>query len=356
MSDESEPFDNLSAVEAKSMAQRIAFAPYSFYATVVMRDSGLLEAVSKGEGDVPTLAERCDLSAYATSLLLDFGKHLGLVSESEGVFSLGKVGFFILNDEMTDVHMNLTQDMMYDALPYLSEAFEKEEPAGLKTLGPWDTLYDGLRDLPEPAKTTWHHFDHFHSQRSFDELLPIVFEEPVSAILDVGGNTGLWTRQFLQHDPDVHVHLMDLPSVLADAEETIRDIGEMDRVTFLEQDLREEDVSFPNDMDVIWMCQLLDCFPPDRIVKLLKQARAAMNQDTRLLITELFPDRQELDAASFCLNAISLYFACVANGTSRFYQFETFQELISEAGLKVEFVRDVSSSNHSTICCRNPRN
>lgn len=341
-------------MEAQSMAQRIAFAPYSFYATVVMRDSGLLDAVSEGEADVPTLASRSDLSEYATSLLLDFGKHLGLVKESNGSFALGKVGYFILNDEMTDVHMDLTKDMMYDALPYLSESFDREEPSGLRTLGPWDTLYEGLSDLPEPAKTSWHHFDHFHSQRSFDDLLPVVFEQPVSNILDVGGNTGLWTLQFLDHDPGVHVQLMDLPSVLAEAKENVKDAGDPDRVTFVEQDLRDDTVSFPDDMDVIWMCQLLDCFPPDRIVELLKSARSAMDTNTRLLIAELFPDRQDMDAASFCLNAISLYFACVANGESRFYRFEQFQDFVSEADLEMESVQDVSSSNHTIIHCRKP--
>lgn len=354
MPDESEPYSNLSAMEAKSMAQRIAFAPYSFYATVVMRDSGLLDAVSEEEADVSTLAERSELSEYATSLLLDFGKHLGLVTESNGTFALGKVGFFMLNDEMTDVHMNLTEDMMYDALPYLSEAFDKSEPAGLQTLGPWDTLYEGLSDLPEPAKTSWHHFDHFHSRCSFDDLLPVVFDEPVSNILDVGGNTGLWTLQFLEHDPDVHVQLIDLPLVLEDARDNIEDAGERDRVTLIELDLREEAVSFPEGLDVIWMSQLLDCFPPDRIVELLKTAREAMGPNTRLLITELFPDRQDMDAAAFCLNAISLYFACVANGESRFYRFEQFREFISEADLDVESVQDVSSSHHTVITCRKP--
>ncbi len=164
--------------------------------------------------------------------------------------------------------------------------------------------------------------------------------------------TGLWTRRFLENDPDVHVDLLDLPGVLEDAREEMEEAGMTDRVTFVERDLREPPVSFPEGMDVIWMCQLLDCFPPEGIDHLLTSARSVMDEETRLLIVELFPDRQQFDAASFCLDAISLYFACVASGNSRFYRFEQFREFVAEAGLRVETIHDVPSSEHTLLDCR----
>ncbi len=346
--------ENMTATDAKSMAQWIAFAPFAFQATVLLRDAGVLETLAEqgGAAEPSSLAEHTDLSEYAVSLLLEFGEHLGLVEESDGAFSIGPVGIFVLNDEMTRINLNFTRDVSYDALPYLKESFDREEPVGLSTLGPWDTLYDGLSDLPEPAKTSWHEFDHFYSKQSADELVPVVFEEPVDTLLDVGGNNGVWAREFLEHDPEVSVHILDLPSVLEDARENLDKYGLSERVTFVEQDLRDEPVQFPRGTDVIWMSQLLDCFPPEWISVLLSAARDAMNRDTRLLIVEMCPDRQEFEAAAFSLDAISLYFTCVANGKSRFYRFDQLREFIRDAGLTIDGTRDVRASGHTLISCR----
>lgn len=81
--------------------------------------------------------------------------------------------------------------------------------------------------------------------------------------------------------------------------------------------LLDETKPFPKSFDAIWMNQFLDCFSENEIVSILQRAAQAMNADSTLYILELFWDRQPNEAAAFCLQQTSLYFACIANGNSQ---------------------------------------
>ena len=49
-------------------------------------------------------------------------------------------------------------------------------PAGLKWLGDWPTIYEGLSTLPKQVQDSWFGFDHFYSDSSFPAALEIVFK------------------------------------------------------------------------------------------------------------------------------------------------------------------------------------
>ena len=345
----------ISALEAKSMAQWIAFAPFVFQATVVMRDRGLLAGIdAAGEQgiDANGLADDTGLSLYGVRVLLDFGVDIGLVTESNGRFTLGKTGYFVLNDDMTRVNMDFTRDVCYRALDKLDDSVRDEQPRGLAELGDWENLYDGLTTLPGTASESWHRFDHFYSDRVFNEFLPVVFENPVTEILDIGGNSGRWAQCCLAHDSQVRVTILDLPHQLAIARENIDAAGYGDRFTEYPLDVLREDRGYYQNADVIWMSQFLDCFSEQEILKILGNAVAVMDDNTVLYIIELFWDRQKYDAARFSLNATSLYFTCVANGKSRMYHSDDMKRLVLQSGLLVEQEMDDIGEGHTVFRCR----
>ena len=105
---------------------------------------------------------------------------------------------------------------------------------------------------------------------------------------------------------------------------------------------------------MIWMSQFLCCFSEAEVVHNLKVARRAMSRDTRLLIMDNFWDRQKNPVAAHCLQATSLYFTVVANGTSRMYDGVTMVRCIEEAGLRVVRERDEIGWGHSIIECALP--
>lgn len=347
--------DRKTALEALSHAQWIAFAPFVFQAAVVMRDMGLLKALeetgTQGE-DVGALAAATCLSEYALKVLLDFGISMDLVYRNQGRYCLAKTGYYLLNDEMTRVNMDFTRDVCYQALARLGDSIRDGKPHGLSLLGPWETLYQGLTSLPEPARSSWFSFDHFYSDRVFEQFLPIVFEEPVKEILDVGGNTGRWALKCLGHDADVRVTIMDLSSQLEVAQHSITAAGFTDRFNVCPVDLLDENAAFYQGADVIWMSQFLDCFSETEILSILRRAAAVMDDNTLLYIIELFWDRQKFEAASFSLNATSLYFTCIANGKSRMYHSSDLLRLVEEAGLRVESDTDDIGAGHTVLRCR----
>jgi len=163
--------DPLSALEAISAAQWLAFAPLAFQATVVMRDRGVLAALAKAAGaSVEDVAATTGLSAYAARVLLEAGLGLRIVWRRDGKYYLGKLGQCLLHDDLTQINLDFSRDVCYRAAAHLDESLRQGRPAGLKELGPWSTLYEGLSDLPEPARRSWHAFDHFYSDKAFPEV------------------------------------------------------------------------------------------------------------------------------------------------------------------------------------------
>ena len=100
-------------------------------------------------------------------------------------------------------------------------------------------------------------------------------------------------------------------------------------------DLLQAD-SLPGEADLWWMSQFLDCFSQEQIVAILRLIRRSMKPGARLAILELFPDRQSFLAASFSLNATSLYFTALANGNSRFYSAQVLLTCLEQAGFALE--------------------
>src|SRR5438105_277086 len=139
--------DPKTAYEAKAEAQRIAFAPIMFQACRVLRDSGILGAVRESGSTGLTLQElvsKISLPRYGIKVLLESGLGIGLFCLNEGRFTLTKLGYFILRDPMTRINMDVVHEVCYRGLFDLDKAIEQGSPAGLKTLGDWKTLYEGL--------------------------------------------------------------------------------------------------------------------------------------------------------------------------------------------------------------------
>jgi len=77
-----------------------------------------------------------------------------------------------------------------------------------------------------------------------------------------------------------------------------------------------------------------------------------MAKDAYMYILELFWDRQQFEASSYCLNATSLYFTCLANGNSRMYHSEDMMKLFNQAGFEITEVHDNLGISHTLLKCR----
>jgi ubiquinone/menaquinone biosynthesis C-methylase UbiE len=344
----------LTASDARFAAQRLAFGPLVFHATLGLRDLGILEALMK-RGDagatVSELAGQLDLSRYALTVLLESGLGADIVSLVGDRYTLTKVGYFVLYDEMTRVNLNFVRDICYQGGAELVTSLLERRPAGLKHLGPWRTIYEGIGSLPEPERSSWFEFDHYYSSSAFPDAVPLVFARPVQTLLDVGGNTGKFAVICARERPAVRVTVLDAAPQVEQALARAAREGVADRVFGEETDLLDHERSFPAEFDAVWMSQLLSCFSPEDIIPLLRKSARSLTSGGSLFILETFWDRQKYPAAAYNLQQTSLYFASMANGVSRIYDYASIADCIAKAGLAIDEVVDGLGVSHTLLRC-----
>lgn len=345
--------DNASAIEAQRLAQIYAFGPVMFQVARIMVKWGVFEMLNDSPATPEEIAEKAGISVYAAKCLLEASLTMRTVTvdTETGKYALAKAGWFLVNDESTRVNMDFNHDVNYQGLFYLEDALKEGKPAGLKCLGDWPTVYEGLSQLPEAASKSWFAFDHFYSDGSFEQALQLVFSRPTRTLMDVGGNTGRWAMQCVNYNPDVEVTIVDLPQQLGLMRAQTAGQPGADRIRGYAANMLDDNCKLPSDRqwDAIWMSQFLDCFGEKEIVSILRRAAEVMNPDTRLYIMETLWDRQRFDTAALCLTQISLYFTAIANGTSKMYHSDDLIRLINEVGLQVENIHDFLGLGHSVL-------
>ena len=108
----------------------------------------------------------------------------------------------------------------------LEEAIKEGKPSGLhQEFGSWKTVYEALSEMPEDFRKSWFSFDHYYSDTSYPEVMPLLFKNKPSKILDVGGNTGKFAIHCAEYNKDVRITILDLPGQITDAEENIKQKG-----------------------------------------------------------------------------------------------------------------------------------
>jgi hypothetical protein len=345
--------DKKNVVQANLDAQKIVFAPIMFQAAKTLRNLGILDYLfQKDKGSIETIAEALNLSVYGVKVLLEAGLSLEMVYLKDNEFILTKTGYFILRDKMTNINMDFTQDVNYLAINHLEASIVNGKPEGLKELGNWSTVYEGLSQLPEKIQKSWFDFDHFYSDYTFPEIMPILFENNPKSFLDVGGNTGKFSIQCAKYDPTVKITILDLPGQTKVARKNITDAGFTDRVSTIDTNLLDNTIPFPEGNDIIWMSQFIDCFSLEEILGLFRRAHAAMNENASFYILETFWDLQKFQASTYSLHATSLYFTAVANGNSQMFHSQDILQVIDNAGFEVAEMHEIIGMSHTLIKCK----
>lgn len=346
--------ERITAREAQRQAECIAWAPVIFQVSRVMVKSGVLDRLRDAADGltIEELMESTGLGRYALKILLEASLSIGtvMIDTQTDRYSLSKVGWFLLNDPATRVNMDFNHDVNYRGMYYLDEALESGHPAGLKTLGQWPTIYEGLSELDEQVQRSWFGFDHFYSDNSFDKALEIVFGNRVRRLMDVGGNTGRWALKCVEHDSEVEVTIVDLPGQIGMMRRNIAGKPGSERISGYAVNILDRGNHLPEgEWDAIWMSQFLDCFSEEEIESILCRASEVMTPATTLYIMETFWNRQRFEPASLCLTMTSVYFTVMANGNSKMYHSDDMERLITNAGMEVVAVHDNIGQGHTIL-------
>ena len=368
--------EQLSAREAQRQAEFIAWGPIIFQISRLMVKFGILDLLRDSmEGlTLPELKEKTDLSEYALKILLEASLSIGtvLIDKETDKYSISKTGWFLLNDPATRVNLDFNHDVNYQGMFYLEDSLKEGKPVGLKTLGDWPTIYEGLSQLDPQVQKSWFGFDHFYSDHSFDKALEVVFgkktdcqddnsqntTKQVKHLMDVGGNTGRFALRCVGYDKNVNVTIVDLPGQIGMMQKNIEGKNGAERISGYPTNILNQENQFPTvpmvqekstdqEWDAIWMSQFLDCFSEEEIYSILARAAKVMSKDTTLYIMETFWDRQKYEPASLCLTMTSVYFTVMANGNSKMYHSDDMIKQIHRAGLQVVAIHDGIGQGHT---------
>lgn len=352
MQDKSFSPSRQSAFAARYEAQKIAFGPVVFQCVRYAWKKGILQALADAAGkglSVGDMVEKGLGSHYSLKVVLESCLSAGAVEIKDGRYVLDKIGYCVLTDRITQVNLDFIHDVCYLGLHELERSLDEEKPHGLKVFGDWPTLYQGLSQLEEPARTSWFAFDHHYSDVSFPLIMKAVFERAPRRVMDIGANTGKFTLAALAHDANAELHLVDLPGQLAVARKNLQDAGVASRATLHPVDLLDDSAPLPAGMDVIWMSQFLSCFSERAIASILRRVAKAVADGGRVIIMDTFWDRQQYDIASYCLINTSPYFTAMASGNSKVYEASDYVRLAEEAGLRLVATTDGIGYCHSLL-------
>lgn len=347
---------SIKAIDAIEEAHKIAFAPFVFQTVIAMRDLGIMDLIfsMRKKGGISSLdiAQELSLSEYGVNVLLEMAESSNVVSKNEDdKYQLTTIGYFLNYNETVKVNINFTQDVCYKGLYHLTDSIKTGKPEGLKELGNWATIYEGLSQLTQKEQQSWFEFDHHYSDDIFNDALEKVFKLNPKHIYDIGGNTGKFAVKSCQTNEDVNITIFDLPGQLNKALQNAEKNGFSNRIKGVEIDWLSENPSVPEGADIIWMCQFLDCFSKEEIAKVLSTCVKAMDQNTKLIIIETFTDRQRFDNARFALEATSLYFTALANGNSKMYKASEILDIVDSVGMEIE--QDIALGEyHSMFICK----
>ncbi len=91
--------DPFNALDAKTEAQKLAFAPIVFQTAKSLRDLGILAALDevKKEGlDAAAISQRTGISEYGVKVLLDMGLSAHIVMWQAPNYRLANLGYYLL--------------------------------------------------------------------------------------------------------------------------------------------------------------------------------------------------------------------------------------------------------------------
>lgn len=265
-------------------------------------------------------------------------------------YILGKIGWMLINDELTRVNFCFVRDVCYKGAAFLTQSFKSGTPEGLKVFGDkWATVYEALSQLPRDIQKSWFDFDHYYSDVAFSDALPIVFSNHPATICDIGGNTAKFAISCCNYDDAVKITIVDLPGQTKMARENALDAGFNNRIDTYSLNVLSDDAQLPAGCDIYWMSQFLDCFSLQQVTKILQKIKSVARADSKILVLEPLWDKQKFAGNAYSLVATSLYFSCIANGSSKMYQYNEIVPAIEVAGYKLKTAHHNLGRNSYTL-------
>ena len=261
-------------------------------------DVGLFTAVAQGATDEDAVAEACSISPLNAERLVVCCLSLDLLRVEDGrLVNPPDVARFLVRGEPTY------------AGPWMT--FTRRDVPGwfriaeLMTDGPEPTLLGMYDDLTVERARKYHEATYSIGMGAGRRFVRTVDLTGRTRLLDLGGGSGAYSINVVQHHPDMTAVVFDLPPVVEVTREFLADNGVAERVETIGGDFTAD--SLPDDCDVVVMASNLPIYDADVIAGVVARAHDALLPGGEMhLIGEMLDDdrRGPVDAAMWGMNEL----------------------------------------------------
>ncbi|HHH38527.1 MAG TPA: hypothetical protein ENK50_03000 [Sedimenticola sp.] len=242
---------------------------------------GLFECLAQGPKSGPDVAAELGTRPRETELLLKACTALGLLQAVDGKYR----------------NSGLSQAFLVPGSPgYMGNAIRYSD----NLYATWGNLEQALRDGTPPMPTETYTGDDPERTRAFvygmhdramgigRAMVGLVDLGGRRQMLDVGGGPGTYSALFAQRYPELHSRVMDLPGVVAIANEIIASMGVADRVTTQAGDYLQD--GYPGGNDVVLISGVFHRESEAGCRELIDRARASLVPGGVLIVGDVFAD------------------------------------------------------------------
>jgi len=289
--------DERSMPEAASIIE-MANAFYSSQILFASSDLGIFAFLSESPGStVREVAAGCDLDPRGCRLLLDACVAVGLLTKQSGRYQNTEDAERFL---VPGAPMDLSAAIRYNRDVY----------------GAWGKLPEFVRSGQPAEKPEIHLGEDPDRTRDFvlamhgralgigRAVVPQLDLDGRRKLLDLGGGGGTYSALIAQRHPEIACTVIDLPGVLAVAEELIAELGVSNRVRTIPGDYHT--TPLPKGHDATILFGVLHQESPDAIAELLERTYEALEPGGILYVLDMMTDATHAAPAFSALFAVNM--------------------------------------------------
>ncbi|MGD9763998.1 MAG: methyltransferase [Candidatus Binatia bacterium] len=306
----------------------LAFATTQVFMTACK--FGLFDLLKNGSATADELAERLGIHPEGCRRFLVTLKSLGLLDRTEDRFSNSELGALCTSDSPVPLGGLTLMDPFYHMWEHFPDALKTYGPVWEQSLGASSQeIFAELYGNPVALRRFCDYMNSY-SVAIGQEVAERFDFTPFRCVLDVAGGTGQLTQQIGKRFPHLRGIIMDLPVVLAVAQEEIAANGLSDRFRTETADLFTG--PYPKGADIATLSWILHDWNDEKCRAILGHIYDALPSGGVLLISEsvMNPDY----SGTLWSEIYSLFMLVVCESSARERTEAEHRELLNAVGFK----------------------
>ena len=310
---------------------------------------GVADALAEGPASPAELAARLGADQRSLARLLEATLEVGLFEvRDDGHYALTATGQLLRGDvegSLRRLAIVSTDEWRWRAYGQLTHAVRTGEPGFVPAHG--CRFWEYLAGHPEEAASFNETMSRISAAR--DAVLAGAYDfGDIHRLVDVGGGHGGLLCAVLAQHPHLQGVVFDLPGVVEGARERLLEAGVAERCEAIAGDFLE---AVPPGGDAYLLSWILHDWDDETALRILRNCRAAMNDDARLLVVELVVsaagDPAPAPGVAMLVKQTDLEMLAVVGGRER--TAAEFSELFAQAGFTLARILPLEGMPWSVI-------